>query len=347
MQEKKASSRSILRVLTAYKKQIIVSVCLGIALSLGAVVLASQVTDQTADSPSLVLEKQVTEVRDVDHDPYSLLGELDAELFAEPAAKFKDGRFTVLLVGLDRRPGDPSLSNTDTLLLVRVDILKQRVAILSIPRDTRVEMPGQGKDKINMAARKGEGIKTTVALVEELVGQRLDGYVVTDFQGFESIIDTLGGITLTVEKDMYYDSGDPSDGIIDLKKGTQRLKGSQALHYARFRQDALADIARTERQQAVMMAIGKECLQVKTIPKLPWLIPQIAKSIDTNFSLRELWSMTKVLMQMDNLEMVSQTLPGDFLEEAEISYWEVNPEQVRVDVQKFFEEGKTSSTFAE
>jgi len=117
------------------------------------------------------------------------------------------------------------------------------------------------------------------------------------------------------------------------------------LQYARFRQDALADISRTARQQAVIKAIGKEFLQVKTVSKLPWLVPQIAKSVETDLTIAQLWAMTNMLRRIENLEVLSQTLPGNFLIENEVSYWNVNPLKSRIAVKKLFEEGKTSSTF--
>ena len=133
--------------------------------------------------------------------------------------------------------------------------------------------------------------------------------------------------------------------MIDLKKGTQRLYGEQALQYARFRQDALADISRTARQQAVIKAIGKEFLQVKTVPKLPWLVPQIAKSVETNLSVTQLWSMTKFMLRNENPEISSQTLPGNFLIENDISYWKVDPQKSQAVVKKLFEEGTCVTPF--
>lgn len=220
-----------------------------------------------------------------------------------------------------------------------------KVALLSIPRDTQVIVPGYGKGKINAAAQVGKGINTTVDLIEGLIGQSIDGYVMTNFNGFKSIIDTLGGITLNIEKNMYYVTGDLSDGVINLKQGTQRLNGAQALQYARFRQDALADISRTARQQEVIKAIGKEFLQVKTVPKLPWLVPQIVQSVETDLSITQLWGMANFLLRNENQEISAQTLPGNFLMENDISYWKVNPQQSHTVVKRLFEEGTCVTPF--
>lgn len=267
------------------------------------------------------------------------------DLTEETISALNTKHFTLLLIGVDQRPGEKSFSNTDTLLVADFNTENGRISLLSVPRDTQVIIPGYGKEKINAAARLGKGLKTTKDLVEELTGQPIDGYVLTNFEGFKTIIDTLGGITLTVEKDMYYVTGDKQDGIINLKKGTQRLNGTQALQYARFRQDALADISRTSRQQAVLKAMQKEFLQVKTLPKLPGLISQLTKTMETDLSAGELWSLANTLMRFKNPEIISQTLPGNFLIENDISYWKVNPLKSHVIVKRLIEEGKTTSVF--
>lgn len=256
-------------------------------------------------------------------------------------------RLTVLLAGTDWRPGEKSISNIDSLLIAQVDPQTAQIRLLSIPRDTQVEIPGYGKCKINAAARLGEGLKTTEALLEKVCGQPVDGYVLSNFAGFKGIIDTMGGINLTVEKDMYYITGDSEDGIIDLKKGTQHLNGTQALQYVRFRQDALADISRTKRQQNVLKAMVEEFGQIKSLPKLPWLIPQIYKNVQTNLTLGQIWSLVNVFADLDSIEIAAQTLPGNFVIEDGISYWQVDQEETLRVSHDFFTEGKTVGLFSQ
>lgn len=117
------------------------------------------------------------------------------------------------------------------------------------------------------------------------------------------------------------------------------------MQYARFRQDALADISRTSRQQAVLKAMQKELLQVKTLPKLPGLISQLNKSMETDLSVGELWSLANIMNCFKNPEIISQTLPGNFLIEDDISYWRVNPLKSHSVVKRLIEEGKTTSVF--
>ncbi|WP_040411356.1 LCP family protein [Desulfosporosinus sp. OT] len=377
MQGNKYDGRTISRIFKAYKKIMQFSFLLCVGLVLGAI-LASPVTGDK--KPMLLANEQeegesskITEEAHVEtsgkNDPIAdNVKDSSKEPTPEatpptpiptpnpvpvptpilppaPNSTFEKYRFTVLLVGVDRRPDETSLSNTDTLLVASVNTENGKIALISIPRDTQVIIPGYGKNKINAAARVGKGLNTTIALVEGLIDQPIDGYVLTNFTGFKSIIDTLGGITVNVEKDMHYVTGDVSDGVINLSKGTQRLNGTQALQYARFRHDALADISRTVRQQTVLKAMGKEFMKVKTITKLPWLIPQIQKSVETNLSLAQLWSLANIFLRFEKPEISSQTLPGNFLIENDISYWKVNPRRSRDVTKRLLEEGKTSSVF--
>jgi LCP family protein required for cell wall assembly len=256
-------------------------------------------------------------------------------------------RLTLLLAGTDWRPGEKSISNTDSLLIAQVDPQTAQIRLLSVPRDTQVEIPGYGKCKINAAARLGEGLKTTEALLEKVCGQPINGYVLSNFAGFKGIIDTMGGINLTVEKDMYYNTGDSEDGVIDLKKGTQHLNGTQALQYVRFRQDALADISRTIRQQKVLKAMAEEFGQIKTLPKLPWLVPQIYKNVQTNLTLAQIWTLVNVFADLNSIEIAAQTLPGNFVIEDGISYWQVDQEETHRVSHDFFTKGKTAGLFSQ
>lgn len=362
MKINKLLSNVVFRAIKKYKKPILLGFFLGVSLVFG-VVLSNQVIGNEKKIIIRANERTNSETNQFGEDiQQRVLGKQNIKQDEEGslksnsivnednessdiASKFKEKRFTVLLVGVDRRIGETSLGNTDSLLVASVNTANGKIALLSIPRDTQITIPGSGQNKINAAARLGIGLKTTSDLIGDLIDRPIDGYVLTNFAGFKSIIDTLGGITLNVEKNMYYVTGDATDGIIDLKKGTQRLNGTQALQYARFRNDAFADISRTSRQQAVLKAMGKEFMQVKTIPKLPWLIPQMVKSVDTNLSPNMIWSLTNVLLRNKNPEILSQTLPGAFVTENGISYWKVDPLQSRSVAKRLFEEGKTSSVF--
>ncbi|WP_434511487.1 LCP family protein [Desulfitobacterium sp. AusDCA] len=237
------------------------------------------------------------------------------------------GRISFLLIGADQRPGDEKY-NTDSLILASIDPVSHRISMLSIPRDTRVSIPGHSNVKINSVVAL-TNLETLQNVVSHLTGISVAGYIQTNFSGFKQIIDTLGGVTVDVEKDMYYETGDKTDGYINLKKGEQRLNGSEALQYARFRYDALADISRTARQQVVLKAVAREMLQASTLPKLPWLVPQLSKAVHTNLSLSDMLKLSKVAVGFDKTDIVSQTLPGKFLDVEGVSYWDVDPREAK------------------
>lgn len=236
-------------------------------------------------------------------------------------------RVSILLVGADQRT-DEEKFNTDSLILATIDPTGPRISMLSIPRDTLVSLPEYPNIKINSVAPLSD-LESLQKVVSELTGVSVAGYVQTNFEGFKQIIDTLGGVTIDVEKNMYYETGDVKDGYINLKKGVQRLDGSKALQYARFRYDALADISRTARQQVVLKAVAKEMLQVSTLPKLPWLIPQLTKAVNTNLLPGDIFKLSKAAVQLENAEIDTQTLPGKFRDLDGISFWEVDPSEVK------------------
>ena len=242
-----------------------------------------------------------------------------------------DNRVSFLLIGTDSRPGE-GIANTDTIMVASVDPDTKIISILSIPRDTRVELRGSRFLKINSMVMYG-GIPELMSQVTKVTGISLDGYVMTNLDGFKNIVDTLGGITTYVEKDMYYETGDKVDGFIDLKQGEQRLSGSQALQYARFRNDSLADIGRTARQQNLLKAVAKEMMQVSTLTKLPKLVPQMMDAIETDLSVADILKLSRAAVAFDSSNVISQTLPGVFLDFDDISYWEVNLNQVQRVVQ--------------
>ncbi|UWG98356.1 LCP family protein [Dehalobacter sp. DCM] len=236
-------------------------------------------------------------------------------------------RVSFLLIGADKRPGDTTY-NTDTLMVASVDPNTKIISLLSIPRDTRIELNGSKYLKINSVVMY-EGLDELKNQVTELTGIELDGYVLTNFDGFKNIIDTLGGIDLYVEMDMYKETGDKVDGVINLKKGDQHLSGTQALQYARYRGDNTADIGRTARQQKVLTAVAKEVLQPSTLTKLTALIPQLKEAVETDLSLADILRLSKAAANFDSSNMVTQTLPGYGLYLNGISFWEVNRDHAK------------------
>jgi LCP family protein required for cell wall assembly len=232
----------------------------------------------------------------------------------------KGERTNILLLGVDARPGEKQ-GRTDTMILASIDPKLNKVALVSIPRDTQIEVAGSSLDKINSANMVG-GPDLAVQKVEELMGENIDYYVEMDFKGFAKIIDTVGGVNINVDQRMYKPSED-----INLRPGQQLLDGSQALAFVRFRGYALADIERTAHQQTFLKALGRELLQPKNILKLPTLIKVANQNIDTNLRLADMLKMVAWVPGFSSDSIVAQTLPGYFLDKRDAygnltaSYW--------------------------
>ena len=258
------------------------------------------------------------------------------EFVGDDVADVAEGhRLNVLLLGVDARKGE-TMARSDTLILASVDTKSKQMSLLSIPRDTRVNIPKHGWDKINAADALG-GPEMSMKVVSDLLGIPVKYYVQANFNGFKNIVDALGGVTLDVEQNMYHE--DPDDGgayEINLRKGVQRLDGDKALQYVRYREYAMGDIDRTTHQQRFLVALAKEMLQPSTILKLPTLVPEINKHVKTNLSVSDMVTLASAGKKLENGNIVAQTLPGRPLNIDGGSYWGVDPAEAKQMVAKLF-----------
>ncbi len=210
----------------------------------------------------------------------------------------------VMLLGLDQRANEPA--RADTIIILSLNWELNQLNVVSIPRDTRVEIPGRSFEKLNHAHAYG-GANLTKKTLEQYLGVKIDNYITTNFVGFENIVDILGGVEIDVEKRMRYYA---SDVTIELDPGVQRLDGDKALQYVRFRADTAGDLGRVERQQKFIKAVISEAYQFKTILKLPQLLDELAKNIRTNMELNEMRKFISLLKSTEINEVNTITLPG-------------------------------------
>jgi LCP family protein required for cell wall assembly len=170
----------------------------------------------------------------------------------------------ILLLGSDRRPGESWQTRSDAIMVVRIEPARQRVALLSFPRDLIVNIPGYGYARINAATVYGDmypelggGTQLARTTVSGLLGIPIHHVVRVDFNAFITAVDTIGGIDLIVEKELYdpaYPTMDYGTTIAHFLPGPQHLDGASALMYARLRH-ADSDYHRARRQQQVVQAI--------------------------------------------------------------------------------------------
>ncbi|MGK7946228.1 MAG: LCP family protein [Microcystaceae cyanobacterium] len=225
----------------------------------------------------------------------------------------------------------------DTLLLVRFEPMKDTVTVLSIPRDTKAEIPGYGVRKINDANSFGGPALTAETVSNLLDGVPIDRYIRINVQGVEKLIDALGGVDVYVPKDMKYT--DHSQHLyIDLKKGQQRLNGEKAVQFLRFRQDEFGDIGRVQRQQILMRALVEQALKPQVLLKLSDILAVIQENIDTNVSVEEILALGGFAgqTQRENVQMLM--LPGYFGEgEENYSYWLPASRRINTMVAHYFD----------
>jgi LCP family protein required for cell wall assembly len=224
-------------------------------------------------------------------------------------------RINLLCMGLDRnwtRDNMPYTKDarTDTMMVASLDLEKRSVAVLSIPRDTWVQMPGsRGMSKINDAHSRG-GIPYAVQTVEDLLEAPIDYYVVIKQEAVQGAIDRIGGLQLDVEKDMDYD--DKWGHLhIHLKKGDQRLNGEQVVGYMRFRHDEEADFGRIRRQQQVVQTLSSAMKSPTIIFRLGELFDVLNEHVKTNLRREQIMALGKMFHHVRPEDLLTAQLPGE------------------------------------
>ena len=163
---------------------------------------------------------------------------------------------TLMVLGSDERYGDKKAGfkpRSDTIILVRLDPDKEATAVMSVPRDLKVDIPGYGSDRINAAYELG-GPRLTVKTVKKLFSKpgepfKINHIVNVDFGGFRKVVNYIGGVYVDIDRDYFNDnSGGENFATIDVNPGYQKLKGQDALDYVRYRHGD-NDLVRAARQQ--------------------------------------------------------------------------------------------------
>lgn len=225
-----------------------------------------------------------------------------------------DKPLSLVILGRDTRPETGTML-TDVMIVSVMNPKTKQVTMLSIPRDTRVKIPGySGYHKVNSVFANGEaerrqaeangtipeedGVSLTKKTLQELVGIPIQHYVEVDFEGFKAIVDELGGVEVNVDRKLVYD--DPTDDThINLEPGLQVLNGSQALGYVRHRHDNRgtkyysSDYDRNRRQQEVIRAMIDKATSFGGLGKIFDLIDVGAKHVKTDLSPEQIKGLAK------------------------------------------------------
>jgi LCP family protein required for cell wall assembly len=226
------------------------------------------------------------------------------------------GTINILLMGLDLVDG---VRRTDTIAMVIVDLDRQAVRMMSIPRDTRVKIPRHGWQKINHAFPFG-GKELLIEVVTELTNLPVNYYAVINYNSFPAIVNLLGGVDINVEKNLVY-RDNAAKLFINIPKGFQHLDGKTALEYVRFRNDALGDIGRIERQQGFMKAIAEKMKTPAILPKLPGLAQETAKMVETNMTPAQAIQLAAYVADIPREQYDFFMMPGKVAYIDRLSYW--------------------------
>lgn len=228
--------------------------------------------------------------RNVDEDLLSSLAVTDSP--SDP--------FYMLLIGADRSEERDASGmgsyRTDSMILTRVDPRQKTVTMISIPRDTRVAIPGYGTDKINAAYAYG-GPALAVETVSELAGVEINHYAEIDFDGFKAVVDALGGVEVNVPMEI---DDDLAGGYVPA--GQQTLNGDQALIFARSRHTyddyGAGDHLRAANQRALLTAIMQKVMS-SDLGTLTNTVSTLAQYVTTDFSVASIVGLAQSMQGID------------------------------------------------
>lgn len=252
-----------------------------------------------------ILASLFLKVSDVTSSAQQDLERGDRSEIRETAVNPSKDNISILFLGLDDR--DDSLKGrTDANLLVTFNKEAGSVKLLSIPRDSRVEIVGRDRqDKINHAHAFG-GVDMTIDTVEHLLDIPVDYFVKLNFDAFLEVVDALGGVEIDVPFAFTEMDSTDRQGEITINEGTQLLNGEEALAYARMRKkDPRGDIGRGERQQQVLAAIIKKSASFSTITKFDEILESVEKNLVTNLSFGNILSLHSYRSGLNNIESIN------------------------------------------
>ncbi len=234
----------------------------------------------------------------------------------------KDDRINILLLGMGGLGHDgPFL--TDTMILASIKPSTSQVAMVSIPRDLGVKIPGHGWNKINHANAFGEadnpgdGAKLAVTVVEDTFDVEIPYYIRVDFKAFAEIVDVVGGVKIDVERsftDIEYPDINDTYQTVRFQKGIETMDGDRALQYARSRHGNNhegSDFARAKRQQKVILALKEKLTSFQTLAnpiKLSGIIKSLGSHMQTNLSFSDIISFIRLAKDMEMIKLSSTVI---------------------------------------
>ena len=327
LSEKKTSKKKIVFIVLAVILVLFIAVGVAAyALTHGFYKKTNYLSNEDAMNNYTVPEEEVDEVAPEEAQGEVLTPEQEAELeqkiaeFSEAEPITNDGDvYNVLLIGVDRR--DTSWAgNSDSMILMSLNYEKEQISMISLMRDTYVDIPGIGMRKLNAAHANGAG-PLLLETVTKNYKIQVDRYGSVDFNSMIDIIDKVGGVELTLSKDEVRVANNYVTEMCGLKnldpesyyfanEGTKNCSGIQAVAYARIRYVGHADYQRTERQRTVLTKI-MEKMKNMSITELYSFAEDILPLVTHNIPEDEMWGLLAKAPSLFQYNLVKDRIPYD------------------------------------
>lgn len=251
-----------------------------------------------------------------------------------------DEPFYMLLLGSDARYEDER-SRSDTNIVVRVDPVEDKLSMVSIPRDTKIEIPGHGTQKFNAAYSFGK-VPGVIEAAEELLDIEISHYAEVNFLDLKGLVDAVGGVTVEVDAkidDYHCDDGDGNHYVIE--KGVQNLSGGEALTFARSRHYVNGDFTRTSNQRKLVEAIVDKVLSTP-ITGIPAVVGAAAECVTTDLKLMDIIGLAQQFADNKDIIFYNAMIPSYTQNINGISFV-INDEEKTVEMMKLFVAGEDPS----
>ncbi|MCY7909072.1 LCP family protein [Bacillus inaquosorum] len=286
-------------------------------------------------------------------DSYDALSRGNKSNLRSEVVDMKKKPFSILFMGIEDYATKGQKGRSDSLIVVTLDPKNKTMKMLSIPRDTRVQLASDttgSKTKINAAYSKG-GKDETVETVENFLQIPIDKYVTVDFDGFKDVINEVGGIDVDVPFDFDEKSDVDESKRIYFKKGEMHLNGEEALAYARMRkQDKRGDFGRNDRQKQILNALIDRMSSASNIAKIDKIAEKASENVETNIRITEGLALQQIYSGFTSKKIDTLSITGSdlYLGPSNTYYFEpdaTNLEKVRQTLQEHLDyTPDTSST---
>ncbi|CAH1197348.1 MULTISPECIES: LCP family protein [Paenibacillus] len=245
---------------------------------------------------------------------------------------YREKPFSVLLLGSDKRAYEKTRGRSDTVMYAVVRPKESRVLLVSIPRDTYVQIVGRDAnkdgeddyDKIAHAYAFG-GENMSINTVEKFLDADVGYYATINFDGIRKVVDALGGVKLPIEEDIV--NKNPDHVQFTIEGGKPIYDGQEALYYVRYREDS--DFNRTKRQQIFLNAMANEMLNLNQIGKIPELLQIMGDNFQTDMQPSFIIDLAKQVLTQEKPQISSFTILGEGMRKDGIYYGKADEKDVQ------------------